>query len=170
MSTTIGFKDLQPDWEGPIGLKFTLESKHSQTFRYNCKLEKQKFSWYAPHFLFKNHENLPEHIVVILGKSKEKMPIGFHSDATTPLVTDKICEYDFFEETGHSYLYTVLTDRQKYSLYVPKEIIQDSNNPGRLCILLAEFDDTEADEDIDADAIIYCPHCNKAINLDASKG
>ena len=162
MGVGIGFKDLNSDWEGPVSLKFTLYSEHTKTVRYKCQLEKQKFDYYVPHFLLGGLDDFPKHIVVILGKSKEKMPIGFHFNKVAPIVLDQVCEYDFEEEMGHSYKYSVNLEGQKYSLYVPKEIIQNSNQPERLFTQLAEFKDSENAE---FDAQVTCPHCNKSINL-----
>ena len=147
MKRAMGFGDFLVDWEGPIGLGFSLYRPHTQTARYQCKLEKRIFDLYLPLFLLKGNKKLPDKILIALGKSSNRMTtIGFHAETRPPQIKDDICEYDFCEEKGHSFLYVISANNQKYSLYVPKEIFQGEVPPKRLFIKIVPEECCQTDQ------------------------
>ena len=43
-----------PDWQGPVAFEMRLKSDHNQTVRYDCPLDRGKFSLYVPKLLLQS--------------------------------------------------------------------------------------------------------------------
>ena len=141
----------QQEWEGPFTARLQVyDATHTNVVQYRCQLEKAVFRYYVPKLLLTEMFGLepPENIIVEIGKTY--LPVretGFLAKNIPPKTGADYWEYQYTTrktQPAHSWLYEVFYDGQRYSLYVPHEVMDGMSVPKRLIVHVGVPNDTDS--------------------------
>ena len=129
------------EWEGPFIDRFQVyDDTHGDVVQYRCQLEKTVFRYYAPKPFLKGvfGTEWPEVLVVSVGKTDLPLSeMGFRGKAIPPKTDTGFWEYQYStrkEQPVNSWLYEITYEGQRYSLYVPHEVMEGKPAPKRLIV------------------------------------
>ena len=136
------------EWEGPFTAKFKLyDATHGNVIQYRSQLEKAVFQYYVPKsFLIGLFgPEPPETLVVQVGKTYLPMSeMDFGGKYIPSKTGSDFWEYQYStrkDQPSNSWLYEITDEGQRYSLYVPNEVMEGSLAPKRLIVRLGVLEE-----------------------------
>jgi len=129
----------QQEWEGPFTARLQVyDTTHANTVQYRGQLENAVFRYYVPKPLLAEMfgPEPPETLIVHIAKTPLPISeIGFRAKNIPPKTGPDFWEYQYTtrrDQPANSWLYEITYAGQRYSIYVPHEVMDGKLPPKRL--------------------------------------
>lgn len=126
-----------PDWQGPVAFEMRLKSDHDRTVRYDCPLDRGKFSLYVPKLLLQSAvgDEASEYLHVTVEKSSQPArEMGFTGRPMALQTGPDFWEYRYSQEKANSIRYITRVEGKPYSVYLPMEVLAGRGYPQRIVV------------------------------------